>query len=325
MGRISSGCAFRWAKTRRFLHGDGVSPGQDEDNDGLVDTDRNFNGTPDYEEIFLMYEVEPNEYVYGLDRNHNDEPDRREDDWEPDYPYDADQRGYHLFGRVDLSRHWSLGVGRYAIKGLASCGRNRSLYALLSYRKEGIAWLRRLLFENHFRRVHDDIPDEYNEFSRGIRLVTVDLPTSRGSGVVTDVAADIKPHPDLLFYQNSYVNESYLEGRLQPWSTLNLSQRLRLRLNWQQGGRLASERFQRARRLDFWGVVSRVDYTWHWGKLRVVPQFKYLYLRLRDREADRDLRFGDQVIPILKVAHPLMSRGDAASRGARLGAGALSA
>ena len=292
----------------RARDGDGVFPGQDEDNDGLVDTDRNFNGTPDYEEIFLMYEVEPNEYVYGLDRNHNDEPDRREDDWEPDYPYDADQRGYHLFGRVDLSRHWSLWVGRYAIKGLASGGRNRSLYALLSYRKEGIAWLRRLLFENHFRRVHDDIPDEYNEFSRGIRRVTVDLPTSRGSGVVTDVAADIKPHPDLLFYQNSYVNESYLEGRLQPWSTLNLSQQLRLRFNWQQGGRLASERFQRARRLDFWGVVSRVDYTWHWGKLRVVPQFKYLYLRLRDREADRDLRFEDQVIPILKVAHPLMSR-----------------
>ena len=87
--------------------------------------------------------------------------------------------------------------------------------------------------------MHDDIPDEFNEFSRGIRLVTVDLPTSRGSGVVTDVVADIKPHPDLLFYQNSYVNESYLEGRLRPWSTLNLSQRFRLKYNWQQGGAAA--------------------------------------------------------------------------------------
>ena len=51
-----------------------------------------------------------------------------------------------------------------------------------------------------------------------------------------------------------------------------------------------------------------MDYTWQWGQLRVVPQFKYLYLRLRDREADQDLRFEDRVIPILKVAHPLMSR-----------------
>ena len=79
---------------------DGVFLGQDEDNDGIVDTDRNFNGIPDYDETFMMYRVEPNEYVYGLDRNHNDEPDQREDDWVADYPYDPDQRGFHLFGQV---------------------------------------------------------------------------------------------------------------------------------------------------------------------------------------------------------------------------------
>ena len=162
--------------------GDGVFPGQDADKDGIVDTDRNFNATPDYEETFLMYEVEPNEYAYGLDRNHNDEPDHREDDWEPDYPYDADQGGYHLFGQVDLSRHWSLGVGRYAVKGLASGGRNRSLYALLSYRREGIG--RRLFFDHHFRRVEDDIPDEFTEFDRENRFVNISNDVYSGLVVV---------------------------------------------------------------------------------------------------------------------------------------------
>ena len=56
---------------------------QDENNDGIPDTNRNFNSIPDWNEPFLMYESDPNEYVYGLDRNHNDEPDRREDDHDP--------------------------------------------------------------------------------------------------------------------------------------------------------------------------------------------------------------------------------------------------
>ena len=300
-----------WSYDRRAERGndgDGVFPGQDEDKDGIVDTDRNFNGIPDYEELFLMYEVEPPEYVYGLDRNHNDEPDHREDDLFPDHPYDADQRGYHLFGQVDLSRHGSVGVGRYAVKGLASGGRNRSTYALLNYRREDVARVRRLFFENHFRRVEDDIPDEFNEFSRAIGLERVDAVSSRNNGVVQNVVFDISRRQDLLFYQDSYVNETYLEGAFRPWSTLNWVQKLRSRVNWQQGGRLANDSFQRQRRLDFWTVTSRVDYTWQWGKLRVVPQFKFMLLRLQDQEADLALRSEYRMIPILKLRYPLMSR-----------------
>ena len=90
--------------------------------------------------------------------------------------------------------------------------------------------------------------------------------------------------------------------------SLSLVQKLRLRLNWQQGGRLANERFQRQRRLDFWAVTSRADYTYQWGKLRAVPQFKFLLLRLQDQEADQALRSEYRVIPILKLRYPLMSR-----------------
>ncbi len=269
--------------------GDGIFPGQDDNNDGIPDTNRNDNDIPDYEEDFLLYEVEPNEYFYGQDRNNNDEPDQREDDWDVDYPYDPDQRGYHLFGQLDLSNSWSAGVGRYAIEGLASGGRNRSSYFLLGYRRQGVARLQRLFFENHLRRVQDDIPDAFR--------------FTGGSGVLAR-----RSGRDPLFYQDSYVNETYLEGQLRPWPRLNLVQKLRLRLNWQQGGRLPNSRFQRARRLDFWTVVSRVDYTLHWGNLRVTPQFKYLYSRLQDQRASRTLVFEYRIVPIIKVAYPLMSR-----------------
>ena len=262
---------------------DGTYPGEDEDRDGIVDTDRNANGVPDYEELFMMYAVEPNEYVYGLDRNHNDEPDHREDDWDADHPYDPDQRGFHLFGQAGLGRHGSVALGRYAVEGIASGGRNRSLYALVSYRREGIGRLRRLFFETGLRRVQDDIADPFKSRRRSRQ-------------------------PDLLSYQDSFVNETYLEGRLHPWSTLNLVQKLRLRLNWQQGGRLPNDRFQRRRRLDLWSVVSRMDYTWSWGRLTVTPQFKVVLLRQNDHEAGRVLHGEHRIIPILKMRYPLMSR-----------------
>ena len=75
---------------------------------------------------------------------------------------------FDLFGQVDLSNSWSAGGGRYAIEGLASGGRNRSVYALLGYRREGVARLRRLFFENQLRRVSDDIADAFR-FTGGQR------------------------------------------------------------------------------------------------------------------------------------------------------------
>ena len=274
----------------------GTFPGQDADNDGIVDTNRNDNRLADFYEPFLMYYVDPNDFVYGMDRNNNDEPDIREDDFDSDYPYDHDQRGHHLFAQYDLTPHWTAGIGRHDVEGIASGGRNNSTYALLTYQRSGLRGLRQVFFENHFRRVQDDIPDEY----RG--SVSTRGDTTRIKRI------DIVSRQDLLFYEDSYVNESYLEGHFRPWSNLNVVQKLRLRLNWQQEGLLPSGTFQRQRRLDQLNVVSRADYTHHWGSLKVQPQFKFMFLRLRDQRAERSLRSEVDLIPILRAEYPLMSR-----------------
>ena len=112
----------------------------------------------------------------------------------------------------------------------------------------------------------------------------------------------------MLLYEDSYVNETYLEGHFRPRSGLNVVQKLRLRLNWQQEGLLPSSIFQRARRLDQWNVVSRADYTRYWGALKLQPQFKFMFLRLRDQGAERSLRSEVSLIPILRAEYPLMSR-----------------
>ena len=210
---------------------DGVFIGQDGDHDGIPDTNRNFNEIPDYEEPFLMWDVEPNEYTYGLDRNNNDEPDVREDDADPDYPYDADQTAQS----IQLITH-----------------------------------------------------------GRSLRL---DAPSFGYSF-----------RDDPLFYQDSYVNETYFETWLRPWAGFDLVQKIRLRLNWQKGGRLHSGGFQKKRRLDLWNVVSRAEYRWQLGRLRVQPQLKVMLLRLDDRNARQPLRNEYRVIPILRLQYPVMPR-----------------
>ena len=296
---------------------DGIFPGQDADYDGLVDTDRNLNGTPDYDETFLLFEVEPNEYVYGLDRNNNNEPDIREDDWQPDYPYDHDQRGYHLFGQLDLTPAWSLGLGRYAVRGLASGGRNRSAYALLTYRWLGRDRVRELFFENNLRRVKDDIADPYNQYSQSGQW-ELNSPYDAGfTGIIARIDGSLLRREDVLLYQDSYVNETYLEGDLRPLSGLQVVQKLRLRINWQQGGLLPNGMLQRPRRLDFWTTVSRIQYTWALGKLTLMPQYKLMLLRLVDRDAEfirkgryasRDLESVTTTVPILRISYQLLPR-----------------
>ncbi len=157
--------------------------------------------------------------------------------------------------------------------------------------------------------MQDDIADKFAQFETdGIQVLDSPAELDWAGGRVFHYKGGNRSHPDLLDYQDSYVNETYLEGQLRPWSTLNLVHKLRLRLNWQQGGRLANARFQRARRLDFWTMVSRADYTWDVGKLSLTPQFKFLLLHLKDQKADRSLRTEYRVIPILKLSYPLMSR-----------------
>ena len=294
----------------------GVFPGQDEDQDGWPDTNRNFNEIPDYDEPFLMFHVEPNEYVYGLDRNNNTEPDVREDDRDVDYPYDPDQRGFHLFAHIDLSRYWSAGVGRHRVKEIAGSGRNYATYALLNYRREGVARIRRIFFENHLRKVHDSIDDPY---------VLVDETPNRGRVIAGNGGLEVTvfsnfggiEQDDPLSFQNSVVNDTYLEGVFQPLPSLYLMQKWRFQLNWQGGGALPGGDAQRRRRLDFGTSVSRLQYTLHLGRLEISPQFKMLYLKLIDRDADRrpnggyssrDLRSEYHLIPIVRLRYALLER-----------------
>ncbi len=294
---------------------DGVFLAQDEDKDGFPEINRDGDLVPDFEEPFLMFDVEPNFYVYGLDRNHNDEPDQREDDGNFDYPYDIDQEGLHLFAQIDLRPHLALALGRFRVDQLAGGGRNRTTYVLLTLDRKSVDGRQRIFFENNLRRVQDDIPDEYlvmNELSDRTRIFSFGgLSAGNNIGfILVNKPPIFTSHfaPDRLFYQDSYVNETYLEGRFNPWSTLDVVQKVRFRTNWQQGGRLYNGRFQLGRRLDLWTWVNRVQYTRRWGRLSLTPQYKFMRLSLRDARRGNHLRSELRSIPILRLEYALLRR-----------------
>jgi len=114
--------------------------------------------------------------------------------------------------------------------------------------------------------------------------------------------------PDLVLYQDSYVNESYIAGHVKPLAGWDIVQKLRLRTNWQQGGKLGPGQFQRERRLDYWTWVSRVQYNWVLGRLRITPQYKFMLLRLTDQERNVDLQSETRRMPILRLEYPLLPR-----------------
>ncbi len=293
----------------------GVWMGQDEDGDGTPDTNRNLNRLPDHEEPFLMFDVEPNTYAYGLDRNHNNDPDHREDDREVDYPYDHDERGYHLFGQWALSPHWSFSMGRYEVEEMAGGGRNRMTYGLVGYRWQGSGSWRRLFFENNLRHVQDDIPDEIMTYDVdagprdalfGGRGPFYTREADPGTGIPAFIRYRFVLDP--LYYRDSFVNETYLEGRVHPWSRLVAVQKFRWRFNWQRAGRHNQDFFQSARRQDFWTWVGRMQYSWHWRKVRLVWQYKLMALRLVDRGRNVRLQSEYRSIPIVRLEYPLSAR-----------------
>ena len=249
-----------------------------------------------------------------MDRNNNDEPDQREDDAEVDYPYEHDERGYHLFGQWDLTPGWSAAAGRYDIEEIAGSGNNHSTYGLLTYRWQGEGGLKSLFFESGLRKIQDDIADEIMVFdddagprdvrfgSRGIAYLR---PVQEGFGLPVHMVVEILP--DQLFYRDSIVSDSYVQGRVVPWPSLEIVQKLRGRFNWQQGGKVHGL-FQRQRRVDFWTSTSRIQYEGRWGKLTVTPKYKLLLLRLVDREREVRLQSELRSIPILRVEYPLLTR-----------------
>ena len=266
-----------------FADRDGVFPGLDKDLDGRPDINQNNNSLPDYLEPFLLYHVDPDDFVYGDDMNNNGVIDRREDDDKPDYPYDRDSEGVHLFtgGRWDNGLQLTLGL--LDMRQILGGGRNWMRYAKAEYTR-GEPSLGRIQAGNFLKRVKDTIPDELNRFSHDDTFGPLGPITpvgTRGVNPADLIGIGISRYLDRpLRMRDSVVNTTFVEGRLKWFPGFSVRANGKLNLNFQRRTAV-----QKANRIQDWTSVIAADYVWKRGNLTVRPQLKYMARRTTDRKA----------------------------------------
>ena len=252
----------------------GVFPGLDKDHDNIPDDDRNANGVPDFEEPFLLYGSDPQEFVYGVDLNNNGVIDERENDDKPDYPYDRDRKGGHLFLALPNWKGMSGAAGLYRQEQIAGPGRADSRYLRAAWRFDVPRWAR-IELNHDSKRVWDTIPDPVFVFRPG-----------------ENNNPDRPPSPDRLDMADSWVHTSFAGTRLTRFASLHVENNLQWVLNRQ---------FDRNDRLQTLTMVNKADWTWSRGPAVVRPMFKHLLKHVARDRRRRAVESWNQVVPILRI------------------------
>ena len=149
--------------------GDRYSDNTGEDPPSLIipgDLDKNNNGTFDYEDDILLFDVDE-DFLDESDRNNNGIRDEEENDKDPNYEFDVGLRGVRLLMKRKTSRQDSsidLDLGVEFERGLSDRDRNGTASSTKAfsdwvYRKK-LSQNTSVVFENELKFVKDRIPDE---------------------------------------------------------------------------------------------------------------------------------------------------------------------
>ena len=139
---------------------DGDDWPDDIDFDGLIPRadDRDQNGVLDFQEDFLIFDADPPVFTNITDLNNNGIVDSIEDDYEPEYEYGIDRKGYHLTAEYDLLDNLAFKVGWINEREISSSRKNNSKYIHLTYERD-IPDFGSFFFQNRYVRAQDDIPE----------------------------------------------------------------------------------------------------------------------------------------------------------------------
>jgi hypothetical protein len=263
----------------------GVYPGLDKDNDNIPDEDRNANGVPDYQEPFLLYYSDPQEFVYGLDLNNNGVIDERENDNRPDYPYDRDRAGHHVAAAIEPLPGVEAACGRYRVESIAAGQRAVSTYVRAMADLEQPRW-GHLQLAHDSKRVRDNLPDPVYVYDPEEKTTPLD-----------------DPAPDLLQQQDSWVHTSFLGTRTTPWRSLHIENNGKVVCNrsYDLPHTVADEDDRRTTLT----LVSKVDWRGQWGPLVVRPMYKRMWQRQTLASRRLPLVSHIQSAPILRLDYRL--------------------
>ena len=286
---------------------DGIFPGLDEDSDGIPDTNRNFDVQPDYVEPFLMYESDPQIYDYGLDLNHNDFIDARENDIEPDYPYDPDLSGLHLYSMLRLAPGLGLTLGALDAEQNAGAAPSKSLYGRLDYMRQ-VPALGRFFGQFALEKVEDGVADNLSIYSDRVltlaELFELDFVGLHNNIQIAPFLEE--PRADPLLFKNSLWWRFFVDAR---WSTVpgfNMRNKVKYEINSQQEGKLFDGTFQEGDRHTRWTMVHTIDYTWQFlKKWSLFSAYKFRYRKEWTESLGSATAHERHSIPIVRLDYHL--------------------
>ncbi len=247
----------RFPDWKRRYHGipdQAVFPGLDENNNLRSDFNENNNLLPDYDEPFLRYDVDPPEFLFGMDMNHNTVIDRFENDEEPDYPYKKDHRGYNFYVGMEIYPDVRITLGHLNEKVIHDDRRSRSTYVLFTLDRDWAGFGKLRIFEN-FRTVRDNIPDNLLQWTQP--------PGTTGS---------LQLFKDPLIARNTVINTAYADFHYFQIPRLNVINKVKYELYHQRSDDI--------RDTHFIGIISKIDYNFNLGRsLTLMPKAKIMYRR----------------------------------------------
>lgn len=289
---------------------DGVFPGQDEDHDGIPDTNRDFDTRPDYTQPFLMYYSDPQVYDYGLDLNHNDYIDARENDYEADLPYDTDLRGFHIYGNYRiLKKRLSLTLGVLDAHQIAGDAPNRDLYGRLTY--EGSFPMLGDFFANlTLKSVQDGIADDLSVYSDTVMSMAEQLKAFPGAGRGAKLSFfRERIRRDPLNYKNSLFARLFVDAKWTAVPHLTIHNKVKYEVNRQREGELYDHTYQKGDRITRLAMVHTVDYLWTVARnLSLFAGLKFRYLKEVRRSTGVPEVQRREIIPIVKLTYQLTDR-----------------
>jgi len=280
---------------------DGVFPGNDADNDGFPDNNKNNNGIADFDEPFLMLDSDPDEFVFGSDLNNNNVPDFREDDMKLDTPYDLDRKGHHFYFRLTPEKSINFILGSMRTSGVGADNRTNDDYFRfqLNYDVFGVGKLSAVYSHE---RVQDNIRDPY------VKMSNQGLRKGFQSYTYGYFARDF--YYDELEYKNSNVDRLWIDSAIRALPSLTLENHIKYESNNQIEGLMYDNTYQTKLGIHTIAMVNKLFYTKSFGNWVFSPGVK---LRFYKKDRDQAVRFGEYYltrIPIMMVKYTISPRTD---------------
>ena len=209
--------------------------------------DRDSDNVGDWEQDMMLFIVDPPKFWIGNDRNNNGTADVYEDDDLPDYPVKLDRHGFGFNLNYPLLKDVELNGGYDYFTEAFGDKKTTNLFLTTKYSAK-VSNLGEILIWHNIKKVEDNLADDL-----------VELKSS-------DSAYDVFSGKDLLAFEDSLLNNFYIETKYNGFTGLTVSNKFRYDYNYQ---------FTDTRSVRWAGLITNAAYDYKPTKLfTLTPQWK---------------------------------------------------